>query len=165
MNNLINLKTMQNKPFKSLKKITWLTLKTFTVYNTFLVYFHFPRVLWWFVINNNVQELIAAWDTEERVKALKLAIQCAKLLADVTVIKFYPSKFVLVTEILDTFGKLVYERIKKRSQVPPDTAGKTRSASEKATLQEHLNDQAKETCRNWFYKIASIRELLPRLVY
>jgi hypothetical protein len=85
------------------------------------------------------------------------------LLADVTVIKFYPSKFVLVTEILDTFGKLVYERIKKRQQLPPEQPGKGRTTAERATAQEQLNDQAKETCRNWFYKIASIRELLPRL--
>eukprot|EP00026_Physarum_polycephalum_P001432 Phypoly_transcript_01433.p1 GENE.Phypoly_transcript_01433~~Phypoly_transcript_01433.p1 ORF type:complete len:962 (+),score=270.31 Phypoly_transcript_01433:47-2932(+) len=114
-------------------------------------------------IENLHNELIAAWEAEERVKALKLAIQCAKLLSDVSVIKFYPSKFVLVTEILDTFGKLVYERIKKRQQLPPDAPGKSRSAAERAALQDQLNDQAKETCRNWFYKIASIRELLPRL--
>lgn len=31
--------------------------------------------------------------------------QCAKVLADVAVIQFYPSKFVLITDILDTFGE------------------------------------------------------------
>lgn len=31
-------------------------------------------------------------------------LQCAKLLSDTSVIQFYPSKFVLITDILDTFG-------------------------------------------------------------
>lgn len=30
--------------------------------------------------------------------------QCSKLLSDTSVIQFYPSKFVLITDILDTFG-------------------------------------------------------------
>jgi hypothetical protein len=81
--------------------------------------------------------------------------KCAKLLADISVIKFYPSKFVYVTEILDTFGKLVYERIASR------TDGKTI----RAAAPTEVSEQAKETCRNWFYKIASIRELLPRMYY
>lgn len=37
--------------------------------------------------------------------------QCSKLLSDTSVIQFYPSKFVLITDILDTFGaqtSLVY---------------------------------------------------------
>ena len=32
-------------------------------------------------------------------------LQCAKLLGDVSVMQFYPSKFVLVTDILDNFGE------------------------------------------------------------
>ena len=31
--------------------------------------------------------------------------QCSKLLSDVSVIQFYPSKFVLITDILDNFGE------------------------------------------------------------
>jgi len=32
-------------------------------------------------------------------------VQCSKLLSDTSVIQFYPSKFVLITDILDNFGK------------------------------------------------------------
>lgn len=68
-------------------------------------------------INQLNSELISAWKTDQRVKSLKIAIQCSKLLADATsVIQFYPSKFVLVTDILDSFGKLVYDRLKSKSE-------------------------------------------------
>lgn len=62
-------------------------------------------------------ELVAAWKTDQRVKSLKISIQCAKLLADSSsVMQFYPSKFVLVTDILDIFGKLVFDRLKSKSE-------------------------------------------------
>uniref|UniRef100_A0A4W5MB84 VPS35 endosomal protein-sorting factor-like n=1 Tax=Hucho hucho TaxID=62062 RepID=A0A4W5MB84_9TELE len=57
------------------------------------------------------QSLKEAWASDQKVKALKIVIQCSKLLSDTAVIQFYPSKFVLITDILDTFGRLVYERI------------------------------------------------------
>lgn len=41
------------------------------------------------------------------------------MLAKIDVIQFYPSKFVLITEILDTFGKLVFERIWEISTYKP----------------------------------------------
>lgn len=82
-----------------------------------------------------------AWNSDQRVKSLKIAIQCAKQLSSVNVLQFYPSKFVLIADILDHFGQLVYERIKQK---------------------EKNENDADETCRNWFYKISSIRELLPR---
>ncbi|XP_069838075.1 VPS35 endosomal protein-sorting factor-like isoform X2 [Dendropsophus ebraccatus] len=100
------------------------------------------------------QSLKDAWASDQKVKALKIVIQCSKLLSDTTVIKFYPSKFVLITDILDTFGKLVYERILSMcADKTPLPANFT---------PEHVNDTAKETCLNWFFKIASIRELVPR---
>ncbi|RZC42930.1 UPF0505 protein C16orf62 -like protein, partial [Asbolus verrucosus] len=93
------------------------------------------------------KELVSAWNSEQRVKALKIAIQCAKLLADTSVLRFYPSKFVLITDILDVFGQLGSKVSKLPEDFTPDM----------------VSDTAKETCLNWFYKIASIRELVPRL--
>ncbi|XP_068761275.1 VPS35 endosomal protein-sorting factor-like [Montipora capricornis] len=107
------------------------------------------------------QALINAWETDQRVKALKIAIQCAKLLSDVSVIQFYPSKFVLITDILDTFGKLVYERIFRKSSTFSPGSNIPTMLPENFTP-DQVPDSAKETCRNWFYKIASVRELIPR---
>ncbi|XP_004086849.1 UPF0505 protein C16orf62 homolog [Oryzias latipes] len=101
------------------------------------------------------QSLKEAWASDQKVKALKIVIQCSKLLSDTAVIQFYPSKFVLITDILDTFGRLVYDRIWSMCSDP-------RPLPESFTV-EDVNDTAKETCLNWFFKIASIRELLPRL--
>lgn len=105
--------------------------------------------------------LITAWDQDQRVRSLKIAIQCAKMLADVSVIHFYPSKFVLVTDILDTFGKLVYDRIKNKATYVPKGSAKPIQLPDNFTP-DQVPDSAKETCRNWFFKIASIRELVPR---
>uniref|UniRef100_A0A8K9UC75 VPS35 endosomal protein-sorting factor-like n=1 Tax=Oncorhynchus mykiss TaxID=8022 RepID=A0A8K9UC75_ONCMY len=101
------------------------------------------------------QSLKEAWASDQKVKALKIVIQCSKLLSDTAVIQFYPSKFVLITDILDTFGRLVYERIWSMCSDP-------RPLPDSFTADE-VNDTAKETCLNWFFKIASIRELIPRL--
>jgi hypothetical protein len=77
------------------------------------------------------------------------------------VIQFYPSKFVLISEILDSFGDLVYNRIKERGAME-DAQGRIRELKPDFTA-EDVNEHARETCKNWFHKVASIRELLPRL--
>lgn len=108
------------------------------------------------------QSLMVAWDQDQRVKSLKIAIQCAKLVVDTTVIQFYPSKFVLVTDILDTFGSLVYDRIFEKAQyVAPGSTVPTKLPEN--FTPDQVPESAKETCRNWFFKIASIRELIPRI--
>ncbi|CAK9815608.1 VPS35 endosomal protein-sorting factor-like [Anthophora plagiata] len=107
-------------------------------------------------------ELVQAWHSDQRVKALKIAIQCAKLLVDTSVMAFYPSKFVLITDILDIFGKLVYERLKVKAEYYKPGSKVPTSLPDNFTP-DMVPENAKETCRNWFYKIASIRELVPRL--
>uniref|UniRef100_T1JKK3 VPS35 endosomal protein-sorting factor-like n=1 Tax=Strigamia maritima TaxID=126957 RepID=T1JKK3_STRMM len=108
------------------------------------------------------QALLEAWEQDQRVKALKIVIQCSKLLVDTSVIQFYPSKFVLITDILDTFGQLVYERIRIKAEYYAPGNRNPTQLPENFTP-EMVPESAKETCRNWFFKIASIRELIPRL--
>ncbi|XP_066255043.1 VPS35 endosomal protein-sorting factor-like isoform X1 [Euwallacea similis] len=115
-----------------------------------------------FKINQLNKELVIAWNQEQRVKALKIAIQCAKMLSDTEVLPFYPSKFVLITDILDCFGRLVYERLHSKAvYYKPGT--KVQMPLPEDFTPDMVPDSAKETCLNWFFKIASIRELVPRL--
>lgn len=108
------------------------------------------------------KELVMAWNSEQRVKALKISIQCAKMLSDTDVLQFYPSKFVLITDILDIFGKLVFERLRNKSNyIKPGCKEPTALPVDFSS--DMVPECAKETCRNWFYKIASIRELVPRI--
>eukprot|EP01027_Heterolobosea_sp_BB2_P002790 GEZU01004187.1.p1 GENE.GEZU01004187.1~~GEZU01004187.1.p1 ORF type:complete len:475 (-),score=131.32 GEZU01004187.1:57-1481(-) len=103
------------------------------------------------------------WAKGNRVEALKIAIKCAKSLGENSVPQFYPSVFVLVSQVLDTFGKLVFERLRSRSEEVDPITGKPATRLPDNFSADDVSEEAKETCRNWFFKIASIRELLPRL--
>ncbi|XP_013146011.1 PREDICTED: UPF0505 protein C16orf62 homolog [Papilio polytes] len=108
-------------------------------------------------INMLDEEIKKAWDTEQRVKAFKICIQCSKLLSDFNVMQFYPSKFILICDILDNFGNLVFNRLKNKSN------GDNIIKSPMDIDPSQVPESAKETCQNWMFKMASIRELLPRL--
>jgi hypothetical protein len=58
------------------------------------------------------KEMDKFWGKEDKVACIRIAIQCAKLLNDVATPLFYPQKFILLTDILDKFGELVYGRMK-----------------------------------------------------
>lgn len=109
------------------------------------------------------KELVAAWDQNQKVAALRIAIKCVKLLGDTSSSpQLYPCVFVLVSDVLDTFGDLVFERIKVRASEDENGQPLPTPLSENFVTSD-VNIQAKETCRNWFYKTACIRELLPRM--
>jgi len=116
-------------------------------------------------VNRLSNDLNRAWKNDERVASLKIAIQLAKLLSDTNMPQFYPTMFVLVTDVLERFGDMVFTRLRNKSEealnedLPP---GRKRMTLPELFAPSEVPQAAKETCRNWFYKIACIRELLPR---
>lgn len=107
-------------------------------------------------IEEQHERLKVAWEAGERVTSLKIAIQCAKLLGDSSVPQFYPSMYVLLTDILDTFGDLVFERIKRKGIDVINSQTKVKTAVSLPCNFKHtdVSASAQETCRNWFYKTA-----------
>ena len=106
--------------------------------------------------------MLQFWSKDNKVSCLKICIQCAKLLNDVETPTFYPQKFMIMTDILDIFGTLVFDRMKKMSfemQGYQDW---------QAILDQDLDfrstpDVVMEKAQNWQLKIACIREVLPRV--
>lgn len=85
----------------------------------------------------------------------------ARLLSSLSVPHFYPSLFVHVTDTLDIFGELVYQRLLSKAK-------EERAGSALPPLTTHFNtsdvlELTRITARNWFGKIAAIKELIPRL--
>ncbi|MCQ2816762.1 MAG: hypothetical protein MJ252_05795 [archaeon] len=105
------------------------------------------------------REMLQKWTKEDKVGTLKIIIQCAKMLNDVSTPMFYCHKFLLISDILDNFAKLVYERILKL------TLGKnTNSQLDFGNINPETSNQlSKDVVSNWMYKCCCIRELLPRI--
>jgi hypothetical protein len=102
------------------------------------------------------QNLDEAWAKNDRISSLKIGIQLAKLLADTNAPEFYPIMFVHVIDALEKFGRLVFNRIYDKAE----QSGVLLDAHFTAV---DVPDEAREICRNWFFKIASVRELVPRV--
>ncbi|XP_072078272.1 uncharacterized protein [Arachis hypogaea] len=106
-------------------------------------------------------EINRSWLAEDRVTSLKLSIKAIKLLMDTSVSEFYPTLFVLVTDIMDMLGELVWQRIKRKAEFTEDGALLCNLA-ENFKASDICSD-AKETCNNWFNKIGVVQELLSRI--
>jgi hypothetical protein len=107
------------------------------------------------------EDIARAWLGAERVTALKLATRVARLLCDTSVPSFYPTLFVLVTEVMDTMGRLVFSRIHAKAEREDD--GTVVASLPAAFSVADVRQDAKDTCLNWFYKIGAVRDLLPRV--
>ena len=104
------------------------------------------------------KEMLQRWDKEEKVSTLKIIIQCAKILNDVSTPKFYCHKFLIISEFIDNFSRLVYERICKLA------FGSSKQQIDFSKITPQVGNQvAKDVCMNWIMKTCCIRELLPRI--
>ncbi|XP_019193778.1 PREDICTED: UPF0505 protein isoform X1 [Ipomoea nil] len=106
-------------------------------------------------------EINHAWKADNRVASLKLSIKVARLLMDTSGTQFYPTLFVLATDVIDMLGHLVWERIIQKAKYGED--GKVIHSLPDNFRASDICTDAKETCYNWFCKVASVRELLPRI--
>lgn len=71
-------------------------------------------------LNELKDEINRAWLSDDRVTSLKLSIKVARLLMDTSVAQFYPTLFVLPTDIMDMLGDMVWERIRWRAEFAED---------------------------------------------
>ncbi|PIN25563.1 hypothetical protein CDL12_01696 [Handroanthus impetiginosus] len=106
-------------------------------------------------------EINQAWCADDRVTSLRLSIKVARLLMDTSIIQFYPTLFVLATDIMDMLGDLVWSRIKQKAE-STEEGGFICSLPDDFNADDICFD-AKENCNNWFSKIGSVHELLPRI--
>lgn len=75
--------------------------------------------------------------------------------------QFYPSQFVYITDILDFFGNLVYERLLMLAKQERLKAG---LGPLPTYFEIHdILEQTRITTRNWFGRIGDIRESIPRI--
>ncbi|KAL0353662.1 UNVERIFIED_CONTAM: VPS35 endosomal protein sorting factor-like [Sesamum angustifolium] len=62
-------------------------------------------------------EINQSWLRDDRVTSLRLSIKVARLLMDASIIQFYPTLFVLATDMMDMLGDLVWARIKQKAEI------------------------------------------------
>lgn len=91
------------------------------------------------------------WSKEEKVSCLKICIQCAKLLNDTETPAFYPQKFLIITEILDDFGKMVFDRMKKLSLEHQGVEDYNNIIDNEIDFRS-TPDFVKQRTNNWFLK-------------
>ena len=93
------------------------------------------------------------WNGDQRVQVVKLTIQLSKMLSESNTdsSSSFELAFFAIADIISFFGQLVFDRLVAKSP-----GLKVGFSLEDVTM------QARELCKNWLFKVASIRELVPR---
>ena len=106
-------------------------------------------------------EIAVAWQGADRAQALRLSVRVARLLSVAAAPAFYPALFVLVTDVMDTVGRMVYERL--RGKAEREDTGEFVQALPAAFTARDVRYDCQHTTRNWFQRIGQVSDLLPRI--
>ncbi|EFO22951.1 hypothetical protein LOAG_05534 [Loa loa] len=111
-------------------------------------------------INELRKNLEIAWAKEKKIESVNIAVEVANILGFASATNIYPRQFVLVTDVLDEFGFLVYDRLYTKANSERAEAGLNRLPDNFAV--DDVPKQTRDVARNWFCKIGDITEFLPR---
>ncbi|CAD6191742.1 unnamed protein product [Caenorhabditis auriculariae] len=106
------------------------------------------------------EQLLQAWNNNQRIEAMKVALDVARTLISPSATEIFPYHWVLATDVLDLFGKLVYDRLVFKSNEERVRVGQTELPPNFSS--DQVPPLAKETARHWFLKVSDIKELVPR---
>ncbi|VDM81852.1 unnamed protein product, partial [Strongylus vulgaris] len=111
-------------------------------------------------INDLREKFLAAWEDNQRVESVRIMTELARMLSAPTSPSFFPVQWVLITDILDLFGNLVYERLLAKANEERQLAGYSELSSN--FVSNDILPDTVEIAQNWFCKIADIKEAVPR---
>nr|pir hypothetical protein F26G1.1 - Caenorhabditis elegans [Caenorhabditis elegans] len=104
------------------------------------------------------ENLITAWGREDRVESFKIVIESANLLQSIPPqSEEYPYYWLLAIDVVDTFGKLLYDRLLAKSNEARNKNGQT-DLSANFTV-EQVPKNVKDMAMNWFLKLSEIIDI------
>ncbi|WKX92750.1 hypothetical protein Q1695_010634 [Nippostrongylus brasiliensis] len=110
---------------------------------------------------NELREcFLTAWDNNKRVESVQVITELARLLSAPTTPPFFPVQWILVTDIIDLFGKLVYDRLFSKANEERKSNGESFLASD--FVSSDILPTTVDIAKNWFAKVDDIKEVVPR---
>ncbi|VDL82047.1 unnamed protein product [Nippostrongylus brasiliensis] len=110
---------------------------------------------------NELREcFLTAWDNNKRVESVQVITELARLLSAPTTPPFFPVQWILVTDIIDLFGKLVYDRLFFKANEERKSNGESFLTSD--FVSSDIPPTTVDIAKNWFAKVDDIKEVVPR---
>uniref|UniRef100_A0A8R1IRL4 Uncharacterized protein n=1 Tax=Caenorhabditis japonica TaxID=281687 RepID=A0A8R1IRL4_CAEJA len=107
------------------------------------------------------ENLISAWGREDRVEAFKIVTESAHLLQSIPPYsEEYPYYWLLAIDVVDTFGKLVFDRLVTKSNEARNKIGQTDLPVVFSV--EQVPKTVKDMAMNWFLKLSDIVDIPVR---